>query len=196
MKRSLFHAAAVASIAIACGMQAHAATEAKPIMIKEIGEINAIQVTATVEAIDLKNRIVTLKAENGNSQTVTVSKEARNLDQVKVGDIVTITYYEAVAIDAKRTDAPPSVTETTEGARAEKGAKPGGVVLRRIHVVTSVLGNNPETQTVAVRGPLGHITQVKIRDPKVFAELKGGGQIDLTYVEGLAIDVKAAPKKK
>lgn len=196
MKRSLIHAAVVATLAFAATLPAHAAAEAKPIMIKEIGEINAIQVTATVEAIDLKNRIVTLKAENGNSQTVSVSKEARNLDQVKVGDIVTITYYEAVAIDAKRTDAAPSVTETTEGARAEKGAKPGGVVLRRIHIVTSVLGHNADTQTVAVRGPLGHITQVKIRDPKVFAELKGGGNIDLTYVEGLAIDVKAAPKKK
>ena len=32
-----------------------------------------------------------------------------------------------------------------------------------------------------VRGPLGHVTEVKIRDPKVVAGLKTGGQIDLTY---------------
>jgi hypothetical protein len=198
MKRSLFRAAAVATIAFASTLPAQAASEPKPIMIKEIGELKAIQTTATVLAIDIKNRIVTLKGENGNEQTVAVSKDARNLDQVKVGDTVTITYYEAVAIEAKRTDATPSVTETIEGVRAEKGEKPSGVVLRRIHVVTSVLGTNADTQSVAVRGPLGHITQVKIRDPKVFAELKAspGGQIDLTYIEGMAIDVKAAAKKK
>ena len=195
MKRSLFRAAAVATIAIASTMPAHAASEPKPVLIKEIGELKAIQATSTVVGIDLKNRIVTLKGENGAEQAVTVSKDARNLDQVKVGDQVTITYYEAVAIEAKRTEAAPSVTTTTEGARAKKGEKPGGVILNRIHVVTAVLGTNADTQSVAVRGPLGHITQVKIRDPKVFAELKSGGQIDLTYIEGLAIEVKPAAKK-
>lgn len=194
MKRSVFCAALVASAALPFGTQAYAA-DAKPVMIKEIGEINAIQAKATVVAIDMKNRIVTLKAENGREFSVTAGPEVRNLDKIKVGDIVTTTYYEAVAIAAKKTDAAPMMTVETEGARAKKGEQPGAVVLRRIHVVTTILGHNADTQSILVRGPLGHLTEVKIRDPKVFEELKGGGNVDLLYVEGLAIGVTPGAKK-
>lgn len=73
---------------------------------------------------------------------------------------------------------------------------PAGVVLRKVRVVTNVLGVNLESQRVLVRGPLGHLTEVKIRDPKVVSSLKSGGQIDLTYVEGVAVAVKAGASRK
>jgi hypothetical protein len=192
MKRSLFCAALIASAAL--GTQAYAA-DAKPIEIKEIGAVNAIQAKATVLAIDMKNRVVTLKAENGHEFSITAGPEVRNLDKIKVGDIVVTTYYEAVAVSAKKTDAAPMMTVETEGARAKKGEQPGAAVMRRIHVVTTVLGHNADTQTILVRGPLGHLTEVKIRDPKVFEELKGGGNVDLVYVEGVAIGVTPGGKK-
>jgi hypothetical protein len=56
-----------------------------------------ITVTATIEAIDKKARTVTIKGPEGNSVTVT-ARDPKNLDKVKVGDNVEITYTEALAI--------------------------------------------------------------------------------------------------
>jgi len=56
-----------------------------------------ITVSATIEAIDKKARTVTIKGPEGNSVTVT-ARDPKNLDKVKVGDNVEITYTEALAI--------------------------------------------------------------------------------------------------
>jgi len=48
------------------------------------------KITATVSAIDYKTRSVTLKDPQGNKRTVTAGPEVSNLEQVKVGDPVTI----------------------------------------------------------------------------------------------------------
>lgn len=49
-----------------------------------------VTATATVEAIDLEKRVVTLKGQEGNVFDVAVGREARNLPQLKVGDEVTV----------------------------------------------------------------------------------------------------------
>jgi hypothetical protein len=136
---------------------------------------------------------VTLKGPRGNVFAVPVSERVRNLAQVKPGDMLEVSYYEAVAVDAKKSTGAPSMTEATVTGRAAPGERPAGSSLRKVHLVTNVLGVNPENQSVLVRGPLGHVAEVKIRDAKVFSDLKAGGQIDLTYVEGLALEVQ--PKK-
>ena len=60
-----------------------------------------VAVTATVEAIDEASRQVTLKGPRGNSVTMTVDPQARNLAQVKVGDLVVARYYEALSLTLK-----------------------------------------------------------------------------------------------
>lgn len=63
----------------------------------------AITITATLTAIDLKNHTVTLKGPEGNERTIEVKDPARQarLSQLKVGDLVRITYVEAVAVEVK-----------------------------------------------------------------------------------------------
>lgn len=58
-------------------------------------------VVATIEAIDKKAKTATLKGENGKSVTVT-PRDPKNLDKVKVGDRIVITYTEAVAISLEK----------------------------------------------------------------------------------------------
>jgi hypothetical protein len=163
--------------------------------IAGIGVVEAVRVTASVEAVDLKNRIVTLKGPRGNVFAVPVSEQAKNLPQVKVGDIVELDYFESIAIDVKRGDGLPSRTDTEVLARAKPGERPGGVALRKVTTVASVLGINAESGTFLVRGPLGHLVEVKARDPKMLQGLRGGAQVEVTYVEGVAIAVRpGAPR--
>ena len=56
-----------------------------------------VTVTASVEAIDKETPSITLKGPEGNSVTVKVRNPQR-LEKVQVGDLVEITYTEAVAV--------------------------------------------------------------------------------------------------
>ena len=57
-------------------------------------------VTTTVTAVDLPNGTVTLTGPRGHAQTVKAANMA-NLRKVQVGDLVDITYTEALAIEVK-----------------------------------------------------------------------------------------------
>ena len=56
-----------------------------------------VTVTASIVAIDKKAKTATIKGPEGNTVTVK-ARDPKNLDKVKVGDNVEITYTEALAI--------------------------------------------------------------------------------------------------
>ena len=62
--------------------------------------IQQVTVIATVEAIDKNKQYVTLKGTEGKSVEVKV-RNPKNLESVKVGDEVAITYTEALAISVE-----------------------------------------------------------------------------------------------
>jgi Cu/Ag efflux protein CusF len=63
--------------------------------------VGSIVLTSTIEAIDPERKSVTLKDTDGSLVTVPVRNPA-NLEGVSVGDLVEITYTEAVAIAVEK----------------------------------------------------------------------------------------------
>jgi ASC-1-like (ASCH) protein len=63
--------------------------------------VQQVTVTATVETIDKNSQYVTLKGQEGKTVEVKV-KDPKNLEGVKVGDEVVITYTEALAISVEK----------------------------------------------------------------------------------------------
>ncbi len=59
-----------------------------------------VTIVADIEAIDKDGKYVTLKGPQGNSERVAV-RNPKNLENVKVGDQVQITYTEAMAISVE-----------------------------------------------------------------------------------------------
>jgi hypothetical protein len=62
-----------------------------------------VTMTTTITAIDLANGTVTLTGPNGRSQAIK-ARDPANLKKVQVGDLVDITYTEAVAISVRSVD--------------------------------------------------------------------------------------------
>ena len=58
----------------------------------------AVKVTAEVVAIDRVDRTVVLLGSKGNVVEVEVGHEARDFDQIEVGDQIKVEYYESVAL--------------------------------------------------------------------------------------------------
>jgi hypothetical protein len=56
-----------------------------------------ISITGTITAIDKKRHAVTIKGPEGGTETI-VAKDPKNLEAVKVGDLVEATYTQALAI--------------------------------------------------------------------------------------------------
>jgi hypothetical protein len=86
----------------------------------------AVEIQATVTAIDKKKRTVTVKGPKGRTAELAVSEEVKNLDQVKVGDMLKLKYYEALSLQLdKAPGAKPGVTVTEEMVQP-RAAKAGG----------------------------------------------------------------------
>ena len=161
------------------------------------GEISqAVEVQATVTAIDLKTRMVTLKGPEGNETTIYVDERARNLPQVKVGDVVKIAYVEAVAWQVRKSNkgAPTATTESAE-VRAKPGEKPGGAAARRVSITATIEAIDLANGTVTLKGPQGNSRTIKARNPANLKKVKVGDLVDITYTEAVAIKVEPAPAK-
>ena len=150
--------------------------------------------TATVQAVDLKKRQVVLKGKRGKLHTIAVGEEVRNLPQVKVGDRVELTYYEALAVTLQK-NPPSNITErkdavTTE--RAEPGQKPAGMVRQDVEIVANVTAINKKTRKVTLTGPERTVTVKAPKDVDI-SQIKVGDQVRVNYIEALAIAVESAP---
>lgn len=162
----------------------------------EMGEVTTV--TATVQAVDLENRLVTLKGERGQLATLNVGEEARNLDQVRVGDRVVMKYREAMAIQLIKNPTSGGVTErkeTQSGTRAPLGQKPSATLRDKVEVVANVIAVNRKTRKVTLRGPEKTVT-VKAPLEVNLKEIQVGDQVQVTYVEEFGIAVEPAPQKR
>lgn len=153
----------------------------------------AVKVTATVEAIDQATRSVTLKGEKGNVLTFTAGPEVKNLAQVQKGDIVTLEYAEAVAVELKKSSAAtPSRSESEMVKTAKPGEKPAAVAARQVTVVAKVEAIDEKNSMVTLRGPKQTV-DLKVKDPAILKQVKVGDNVEAAYVEAVAIKVEKAP---
>lgn len=162
------------------------------------GEVvaDSISASATVEAIDLDKRIVTLKDEDGAVRDLKVGKEVRNLDQVKKGDHVVATYQEAIAYEVfKPGTATPGANEAMVAERAKHGEKPAAGVAQVDSVTATITKIDKAASKVTLKGPEGHSVTVKVKDPKKLEGVAVGDLVQLTYTQALAIEVKPAAAK-
>jgi Cu/Ag efflux protein CusF len=151
--------------------------------------VDVIKLTGTVKAVDLDKKTVTVEGSKGRVETID-AKEARNLDQVKVGDKVTVTYTQALAVFVRKGDEPPSTSENQTVQLAPKGEKPGGVVARTVQLTGTIQSVDAKKRMVDVRVPAGDVRTFKV-DPRVknLGQVKKGDQVVLRYTESVALSV-------
>ena len=162
------------------------------------GEIShAVEMQATVTAIDQKTRMVTLKAPEGNETTIHVDKRARNLAQVKVGDVVKFAYVQQVTWQVRKPGQGAASSDVqVEGAagRAQPGEKPAGGAGQRVSFAATIEAIDLAKGTVTLKGPEGDSQVVKARNPANLKKVKVGDVVDITYTEAVALKVVPAPK--
>ena len=190
--------AACAALTLCAGV-ASAQTEAprRSIEVEDArGGSAVLSVTGEITAVDVANRIVSIKGPRGNINDLRVDPAVRNLEQVKVGDRVRLSYRIGVAVAlVKGGDGIRERVETDAAAVAEKGARPGGVAVTRTTLVANVFSIDRKKNIVTLRGASGQLVDVHVRDPKAMHEVKVGDQVVANITESVALRVTPAPAK-
>ncbi len=164
--------------------------DASPVMYGRSAKIKA-----TVEAVDLDARDLTLKGPKGRVITLRVEERVRNLPQVQVGDEVIVRYNESVGLQLRKTQPGDAVAWDETAAGAEPGKKPASGAARQITVSAYVQTVSPKEKTVTLRGPEGNLVDLYVRDPNVLASLTAGDNIVATYTEAAVVSIEL-PKNK
>jgi hypothetical protein len=161
---------------------------------KELHLSDKVIVKATVDAIDHANRMVTLKGPKGNLMTFPVDENVARFDAVEVGDEVTATYYESVALEIRKPGAPPAPDSLAVGAAKFEGAKPGGVSSSQTTTTVTILAIDPEIPAVTVKTSDGRTVSTRVQKKKYLKDVKVGDQVVIVRTEGLMIAVDEEKK--
>jgi hypothetical protein len=121
-----------------------------------IAHTESVSARAVVKTIDLQTRIMTLEGAGGETITLKVGEQVRNLPQVRPGDTIIAHYYMSSAyVLAPPGSKLPGDSLTTVGARAAPGDKPGAAVGSKLVVSGLVVGVDPTLHTVSLVDPAG-----------------------------------------
>ena len=157
---------------------------------RAVDEVEVIHASATVQKIDLGKRKLTLLFEDGKHKTYKVDKSVQNLDQVKVGDHLKISYTEETIIVVGKSNAPASQAEAGEVGVAPKGAKPGIVMVDTSALSAKVLAVDLQKRRVTLEEPDGKKKTVKLgKNVTNLDQLKVGDSIDMVMTESLVVDI-------
>ena len=196
-KQSLVALSAVVALGAVALQPAHAQDKAQPIKVADAeGGGLVVSVVGEIVAVDAANRIVSIKGPKGNISDMLVDERVRNLDKVKVGDRVKLTYRVGVALALlKGGDGIREKVESEGAARSAEGAKPGGVLVKSTTVVANVEAVNQKRKIVTLKGPEGKVVDVQVKDPQVLKDVKVGDQVAAKITESVAVRVTPAKAK-
>ena len=151
--------------------------------------VDVVKWTGTVKAVDAQAKTVTVERPGGKSATIN-AKNARNLDQVKVGDKVNIQFTDELALFVRKSDAPPAATEAQVVQLAPKGEKPAGLMAKTIELTGSVQSIDSKNRTIDLKGPAGNVRTYKAdKAVKNFDQIRKGDQVVLRFTESVALSV-------
>ena len=155
-------------------------------------EARTVAIEATVKAVDLEKRLVTITDGAGGEATFYADEAVQNLPQVEPGDRLVGELSEAVVLELR----PATPAEAAAGgsvlevaATAEPGQRPAGRFVRQITAVLTVEAIDRAAGTATLRGPAGDAHTVPARDPANLDRVAVGDTVVATYTEALSLAV-------
>jgi Cu/Ag efflux protein CusF len=158
---------------------------------KTVTKQNKATAIVTIQAIDQATRSVTLRAENGDEDTFTVGPEVTRFNQLKVGDKIRATYYEALVFQLRK----PGAASTPSGDAAAAGRikeVPGAAIGAQQTRTVTVKAVDMNAPSITVVTSDGRTITRKIGDKKNLEGVNPGDRIDITYTQALVVNAEAA----
>jgi hypothetical protein len=151
--------------------------------------VDAATETATVQSIDKDTRTVVLLHQDGKTSDYECGPDVRNFDQIKVGDQVTATVGESVAIGLIKGGVPPAAGTATAVVRAPLGEKPGGQIIDTVGFTAKVITIDPATRMVTLQTPDGKERTLKVEPDIDLTGVNPGDDVGVKVTRAFAVSV-------
>jgi len=155
--------------------------------------VEADQVTTKVLAVDAANHQVVLEGAEGRQVHVQLSDKAKNLANLKVGDLVKVEVQRSVAayLDTDVDKGLPGTVERSGELRNAPGTEnPGGEAYRQIQVQLKITKIDLKQNQVTLENPAGQSKVLDVKKPEIQAKLKDlkvGQSVVVTYTDVLKV---------
>ncbi|ELM3720720.1 hypothetical protein ACPDZI_01880 [Aeromonas oralensis] len=156
--------------------------------------VEAVSAQATVTAIDMASRKVSLKNAAGESFDIVAGEQVTNLANLKVGDVVALRYLQMLDLELlKGTAGVRKRIVEVAADKAEAGEKPGAGIGKKVTLYGDVIAVDKGQQTITVKG-VDHTLVLKVHNPAQFALIAKGDQIKAVQTQAVGIGI--LPEKK
>ena len=154
--------------------------------------LQEITLRGTVEAIDHTARTLRIRGTQGNVVTLDVPMSVTRFDQIKVGDQVTIAYYDRVAIRPK--PAGEAAVDRVTDPTTTPGLLPGGTRATQRVTTATIDAWDPTTRMVTFTTPSGQYTRrvSELLDANVISGIKVGDRVDVIRTEAVRLNIESA----
>jgi len=148
--------------------------------------------SATIQAIDATDRIITLKTDANTETRIWVPPSTvTRFDELKVGDRVNVTYYESTVYQVRKPgNVAVATSGTTSGTTPTPSALPGGTVARQTTSSVTIKSIDPSVPSITVTTADGHTVTHMVADKANLASVQVGDRIDITYTEAALVSVE------
>ncbi|WP_324017558.1 hypothetical protein [Aeromonas hydrophila] len=156
--------------------------------------VEAVSAQATVTAIDMASRKVSLKNAAGEAFDIVAGEQVTNLANLKVGDVVALRYLQMLDLELLKGTAGvrKRIVEVAAG-KAEAGEKPSAGIGKKVTLYGDVIAVDKGQQTITVKG-VDHTLVLKVHNPAQFALIAKGDQIKAVQTQAVGIGI--LPEKK
>ena len=153
---------------------------------------NEITLRGTVEAVDVASRTVRIRGEQGNVVTLDVPQSVARFDQIKVGDLVTASYFDVVSVRPKPAGEAAVDRSIAPITAPTSDTLPGAVKARQRVTTVTITAWDPATRVVTFTGPSGLAYTRHLLEPDVvlMEGLKVGDRADITRTESVTFAVR------
>jgi hypothetical protein len=194
-------AAARGVFAIALSLIVIGGAKANPVEVES--DAGVIVMTATVEAIDVTNQLVTVVGPNNNWVVVKVGPEHINL--IKLKEKITISYADEVAVALRKVNTAPAADQIAADEEAGMNMDPatvaeqdwveatpqGATDLTTVEISDTIAAIDRGKRTITFAGTGGKTRTIKI-DPAVqgFNQVEVGDRVVLLVTRAVAVNIK------
>jgi Cu/Ag efflux protein CusF len=155
---------------LAAPVYAQADLQTQPVAAEAI----ETKIEGEVMVVNPDTRLMTLKTADGSYEVLHVPPEVKRLDEIKIGDMVSITETTTALIELQTgRDAGAMGAEGETEVAAEPGEKPAGTITDELTLYGKIVGVDKAAGTVTIKG--AETTRVfPVQDQALLDELKVG----------------------
>jgi hypothetical protein len=153
-----------------------------------------VTVKATITAIDHSTRMMTLKAADGTSTSITVPTEVKRFNELKTGDVITAKYQDTIVLRLMK-PGEAAVNSATSGLAAGSGARPSGTATVQRSITATITAIDPTVPSITLTGPDKKVYTEKVADKEALKMVKVGDRLDITWSAAVLVSAESPTPK-